>query len=227
MTIRRATEADEAALRALWEEFEAEVPEPAGFQPPTWEQEWAALREHLSTGSVHIAEDDQGAVGFVQASAPEPSRRHIETIHVRARARRQRVATALLRACAEDARAHGVAYVSLGVTAGNDLARTVWRRLGFEEAEYVLAQPLDALERRLSDVPVGASRAATHVQTDDSVSVERALAQFRPKLESPSDNSDWSCRKVQSPQSMRTWGRSAKPSSSWLNTMEGSLTWSL
>jgi hypothetical protein len=32
---------------------------------------------------------------------------------------------------------------------------------------------------------VGASRASTHVQSDDRTSVERALAQFVPRLESP------------------------------------------
>ena len=37
MNIRPATSADEAALRSLWEEFEAEVPEPEGFEPETWE----------------------------------------------------------------------------------------------------------------------------------------------------------------------------------------------
>ena len=41
LSVRRATEADEAMLRELWEEFEREVPEPAGFEPETWEQEWA------------------------------------------------------------------------------------------------------------------------------------------------------------------------------------------
>src|SRR6185312_5183936 len=38
--IRRATEADEALIRELWEAFEEEVPEPEGFLPETWEQEW-------------------------------------------------------------------------------------------------------------------------------------------------------------------------------------------
>ena len=40
IAIRPAKEADEAILRELWEEFEREVPEPAGFEPETWEDEW-------------------------------------------------------------------------------------------------------------------------------------------------------------------------------------------
>ena len=37
MRIRRATEHDEPALRILWDEFEAEVPEPPGFLPKPWD----------------------------------------------------------------------------------------------------------------------------------------------------------------------------------------------
>jgi hypothetical protein len=47
-----------------------------------------------------------------------------------------------------------------------------------------MVSPLDVLERRLAVAPVGESRASTHVQTDDRPSVERALAQFVPRLTS-------------------------------------------
>ena len=40
VTVRPATEADETILRELWEEFEQEVPEPPGFEPETWAEEW-------------------------------------------------------------------------------------------------------------------------------------------------------------------------------------------
>jgi hypothetical protein len=48
-----------------------------------------------------------------------------------------------------------------------------------------MATPIAALEERLRRVPVGEERATTHVQTDDEVSVERAVAQFLPRLEAP------------------------------------------
>lgn len=185
MNVRPATEADEQALRELWAEFEAEVPAPAGFAPDTWERDWADLCENMATGAVYVAEDDQGVAGFAEASAEDGKRWHIGTVHVRPRARRQRVATALLRACAAEGRARGAEFVSLDVLASNRLARTVWQRLGFEDVLLVLGQPLGALERHLADLPAGASRAATHVQTDDRVSVDRAIAQFLPRLESP------------------------------------------
>jgi ribosomal protein S18 acetylase RimI-like enzyme len=185
VNIRRATEADEAALRELWEEFGAEVPEPPGFEPDSWEQDWADLRENMASGAVYLAEDDKGAIGFAEASAAEVQRWHIETVHVRPRARRQGVAKALLAACARDAREHGVEYLSLEVLTSNPVGRSVWERLGFEAVELLMTAPLDALEHRLADAPDGPSRASTHVQSDDRTSVERALARFVPRLQSP------------------------------------------
>ena len=49
MTVRRATEADEAVLRALWEEFEAEVPGPAG----TFCHQDGQLCDLFTAGSEH------------------------------------------------------------------------------------------------------------------------------------------------------------------------------
>jgi ribosomal protein S18 acetylase RimI-like enzyme len=172
--IRRATEADEALVKELWEEFNAEVPEPAGFD----EDEQAAE-------FVYLAEDDGAVVGVLEASPAGSKRWHVELVHVRPSARRRGVATALLRECASDARKHGAEWVSLEVLSSNDVARRVWRTLGFDEVELLLSQPLDALERRLAEAPVGASRASTHVQSDDRTSVERALAQFVPRLAAP------------------------------------------
>jgi ribosomal protein S18 acetylase RimI-like enzyme len=174
MNIRRATAADEAAVKELWDEFAAEVPDPPGFGE---DEEHGEL--------VYLADEDGELVGLLEASAAGPKRWHVEVVHVRPSARRRGVATALLREFANDARAQGAEWVSLDVLASNDVARTVWRKLGFAEVELLLSQPLDALERRLGKALLGASRASTHVQTDDRTSVERALAQFVPRLESP------------------------------------------
>lgn len=194
MNIRPATEQDEAALRALWEEFEAETPEPPGFEPDTWVEAWAAFRGHLEAGAVYLAEDGADAVGMADVSSAGAARWHIETVYVRPGARRQRIATAMLRQCVREAREHGAQYVSLEVLAANEVAQRVWRELGFEPVGLLLGQTLDSLERRLADVPIGASRATTHVQSDDRRSVERAVAQFVPRLESPdvgAEGSGW------------------------------------
>jgi GNAT superfamily N-acetyltransferase len=185
VNIRRASESDEAVLRELWEEFEAEVPEPEGFIPETWEQEWRDTRENIATGAVFIAEDDTGPIGVARLEKPEYGGSHIQLLYVRPRVRRQGVTKALLRACVEVAREQGSGMVSLEVLLANDSGRTVWQRLGFTDLWVGMAQPIDALEARLAAVESGESRAVTHVQSDDSVSVERAVTHFIPKLEAP------------------------------------------
>jgi ribosomal protein S18 acetylase RimI-like enzyme len=198
MTVRRATEADEAILRELWEEFEREVPEPVG-EPETWEQEWADTLDDIRGGGVFIAEDDQGPIGAGRIEAPERGVAHIQFVHVRPRARRQGVAKALVAACTDDAKSRGAKHVSLEVVANNEPALATWRRLGFDAVSLWMASPIGALEERLNRVPVGTERATTHVQTDDEVSVERAVAQFIPRLEAPKVSSSGSWIRVVDP----------------------------
>jgi hypothetical protein len=90
-----------------------------------------------------------------------------------------------MRECVRDAAGRGATLVTLEALTDNQPALTVWRRLGFVEVEFLMATPLDALERRLADDPGGESRASTHVQSDDRASVERALGQFVPRLDAP------------------------------------------
>ena len=184
MTIRPATEADEQALRELWEEFEAETPWDVE-DPETWADEWPDTLDDIHTGGVFLAEDDEGAVGVARIEATVRGRAHIQLVHVRERGRRQGIATALLRECVAHAQAEGARSVTLDVLASNEHAQVVWRRLGFRETAHLLAIPADTLARRLTDGPSGERRASTHVQTDDEISVERAVAQFMPRLEHP------------------------------------------
>lgn len=198
MTIRRATESDQAVLRELWEEFEREVPEPVG-EPESWDEEWKDTLDDIRGGGVFIAEDDEGTVGLARIEAPVHGRAHIQTVHVRPRGRRQGVAKALVRACVEDAQARGAAFVSLEVLTTNETALAVWRRLGFEEYAKFMATPLDALSSRLQETSAKPSRASTHVQTDDETSVGRAVAQFVPRLQSPDVRATESWIRVEDP----------------------------
>jgi ribosomal protein S18 acetylase RimI-like enzyme len=182
LTIRRATEADEAVLRELWEEFEREVPWPLE-DPETWADEWPDTLDDIRTGGVFLAEDGDGPVGVARIEQAVRGRSHLQFVHVRERARRRGVAKALLRDCVAHAREQGARTVSLEVLLSNEPARVVWSRLGFVEDQVLMAAPLDALESRLQDGDTGEHRATTHVQTDDEVSVERAVAQFVPRLE--------------------------------------------
>jgi ribosomal protein S18 acetylase RimI-like enzyme len=193
LTIRRAVKQDEAVLRELWEEFEQEVPEPPGFVPETWEVEWRDTLEDLRGGGVFIAEDAEGPVGVARIEAPVRGRAHLQLVHVRPRGRRRGVVKALLRECADDARTRGAHLVSLEVLTANEPAQVIWRRLGFTASSIVMATSLDALSARLSERAPGQQRAAIHVQTDDATSVERALAQFVPRIEDPAvrANASW------------------------------------
>ena len=182
MTIRRATEADEPILRELWEEFEREVPWDIE-EPETWADEWPDTLDDVRSGGVFVAEDEEGAVGVARVEEPVRGRAHVQLVHVRERGRRQGVAKALLRECVTHAREQGATYVSLDVLRSNQRAVTVWRRLGFEESQYLMAAPIDKLVPRLDARPAGDDRATTHVQTDDELSVQRAIAQFVPRLE--------------------------------------------
>lgn len=199
MTIRRATEADEPALRELWGEFEAEVPERFAEESETWDEEWRDTLDDIRAGGVFLAEDEEGPIGVARIEAPEKGRAHVQLVAVRPRARRQGVATALLRECVQDARDRGARRISLDVLAENGPAREVWRRFGFEELELVLVAPIDALGERLEQKPVGESRASTHVQTDDELSVERAITHFVPRLEAPDVRSNGSWIRIADP----------------------------
>jgi ribosomal protein S18 acetylase RimI-like enzyme len=183
VTIRRATESDEATLRALWEEFEREVPFDVE-DPETWDDERKDMLHDVRAGGVFLAEDDDGPLGIARIEPAERGRSHVQLVHVRERGRRRGVAKALLRECVAHAREQGARFVSLDVLTSNERALRVWERLGFEVHAQFMALPIDRLDARLADRAPGEERASTHVQTDDEVSVSRAIAQFVPRLES-------------------------------------------
>jgi ribosomal protein S18 acetylase RimI-like enzyme len=193
VAVRRATVGDEAVLRELWQEFEAEVPEPPGFEPESWEEEWRDTRRQLEAGGVFLADDAEGPVGYAKLDTLDHGAMHLHLVYVRARARRRGVTRALLRSCVDHARASGAQTISLHVLLSNAPARAVWQRLGFHDVSYLMAAPLDSLDARLVDRQVGEQRATTHVQSDDEMSVERALGQFLPRLEQPAlrTNGSW------------------------------------
>ena len=114
-------------------------------------------------------------------------------MHVRERGRRQGVAKALLRECVADAKQRGAKFVSLEVLSSNVDAIAVWTRLGFREYAKFMATPIDALESRVMEAPPKEARASTHVQSDDEASVQRAIAQFLPRLTDPhvTANESW------------------------------------
>ena len=81
-----ATEADQPALRELWEEFEAEIPAPPEFVE-TWDEEWQDVSADIGgRGAVYLAEDDEGVVG-ARAGDDAPRRRLARRVRARPAAR--------------------------------------------------------------------------------------------------------------------------------------------
>ncbi len=182
MKVRLATEADEAVLRELWEEFETEVPAPPEFLE-TWAEEWVDVAADIGgRGAVYLAEDDDGAVGVVRATMRPTDVWHIVLAHVRPRARRLGVLKALMREALREGRDRGSRRISLDVLAANEVAVTVWRGLGFEPEQLYLAAPLDLVEQRVGTGNRPPSQGAVYVQTDDRDAVERAVGKYLPRI---------------------------------------------
>jgi ribosomal protein S18 acetylase RimI-like enzyme len=185
MTIRRAIEADEPVLRELWEEFEREVPAPPGFGE-SWEEAWSDLSRHVRAGLAAIAEDDDGAVGYVFVAEPEKARAHLTDAYVRPRARRSGVLRALVREVVSGLPERGVTHVSLDVLTANADAVAVWERLGFSEVTKLMLTDVESLQTRLVPADAAPSFGSVHVQSDDERAVERIVRRFLPRVRAPS-----------------------------------------
>ena len=189
MTIRRATRTDRKLLRELWEEFADELDDPP-YLRETWEEAWTDLAETVRDGVALVAEQDGRAVGFLFCVLGDRGRRtaHVTDIYVRPEARSQGIGQALLAEVVEPARAAGLDHVSLEVLLRNTDARRLYERLGFVPVDMFMVAPLGALADRLGSDERAPSVGSLHVQTDDEAGVERAVAQFLPRL----GRSEWS-----------------------------------
>jgi ribosomal protein S18 acetylase RimI-like enzyme len=182
MNIRPATEADQAALRELWEEFEAEIPAPPEFVE-TWEQEWQDVSADIGgRGAVYIAEDDEGMAGAVRATMLPGHVWHVVLAHVRPRARRQGLLKRLMTPVLDEGRGRGATRVTLDVMSNNHSARTAWKRLGFEPEKLYMAAPLAVAAERAAGAQRRPSHGALFVQTDDHDRVEQAVAKYLPRI---------------------------------------------
>jgi ribosomal protein S18 acetylase RimI-like enzyme len=183
VSIRPATEQDHDILRELWEELAAELDDPYP-DDENWEQAWPDVRRTIESGAGFVADRAGRVVGFVLTTLGRRDRpfAHVTDMYVRPDARRAGVAKELLAAVVEAARERDLPHVSLDVSLHNTTARTVYDRLGFRPISQWMVTDTDVLAGRLGRVGAPPSFASTHVQTDDEAAVERALAQFMPRL---------------------------------------------
>jgi ribosomal protein S18 acetylase RimI-like enzyme len=181
MTIRPATSADLDTIRGLWEEMEEEIGGPPWVHE-TWEEERVDVERRLRDAVIFLAEDDGQTVGYAALDYRDPRVAELQSLYVRPASRRSGVASTLIAQASAAARDHGYDHMVLGVLSSNHDARAVYERLGFVEYHQTLATSLDDLDARLGGKPGGKSFGRVHVQTDDETAIERAVAQFVPRL---------------------------------------------
>ena len=92
-----------------------------------------------------VAEDAGSIVGTLYLNLANPGFAFVFGVYVASEARRQGVATALIREAARVARDEGRAYVVLGVDTENHAARAVYEQLGFVDAARTLRAGVDSL----------------------------------------------------------------------------------
>jgi ribosomal protein S18 acetylase RimI-like enzyme len=179
--IRPATLDDLPALKALWRDFYAEVPDP-DYVDVDVEEEQKEIEGMVRDEVAILAEEDGRLVGFSLAELRWPRLGMLTDLYVQEPQRRQGIAAELVRATAARLRERGATHLRLEVLESNAAARAVYERWGFRVVELGLDAEIDALDRRLGERERGPSFGSVHVQTDDREAVERAVAKFVPRL---------------------------------------------
>lgn len=181
MTVRKVTQADREILQRLWEGFTAELDEPDYWQD-TWEEAWVEIVHYAEAEVALLAEDDGDALGYALARLKRPRVGYVSDLYVRPNARRRAVGKALLREALVALRERGAEVLTLNVNVGNEVARAVYRRLGFREESIDVIATATELEARLGTASAGPTFGSVHAQTDDLAGVERAMRTFVPRL---------------------------------------------
>jgi ribosomal protein S18 acetylase RimI-like enzyme len=181
MTIRKATHDDLDAIQALWQAMEDEIGGPEWVRE-SWEEELVDVKRRLEDSAVFLAEEDGKVVGLLGLDFGNPKIAHVQSVYVVPEARRRGVAAQLMNEASAMAREHGYANIELDVLSSNHAALAVYERLGFVEYQKRLSVSLDELGRRLGGTAAGESTGRVYVQTDDETAIEKAVAQFIPRL---------------------------------------------
>jgi len=181
MTVRHATADDFDALRALWEQWQAESPPPPPWADVSWETNRPEFERALDANALFLAEEDGGPVGFVTAWLDDHFAK-IGDLYVAQAGRRLGTGRLLVDTVIENLRARGATHLFVNA---NPAALDFYDRLGFREESRSLVLPLEVRE-----VGGGRSFGSIHVQTDDLTAVERAVKQFVPRLPGGSHGSE-------------------------------------
>jgi ribosomal protein S18 acetylase RimI-like enzyme len=181
VSVRRATEADLPVVQELWLAFEREVPAPEHVDVDH-EQEFGEIREIVAGGLGFVSEHDGGLVGFALGRKSGTRVGFLSDVYVAPEHRRGGIAAELVAAVAGALVERGAEYLELEVQATNSDARSVYQHWGFREHLVHMVAPLEELRERLAPGRHAASFASIQVQTDDRPAVERAVAQYAPRI---------------------------------------------
>jgi ribosomal protein S18 acetylase RimI-like enzyme len=181
VSIREATAGDLELLMSLVERLESELP-PLPYPEDPAEFERTKVEKMVREGVALVAEEDGRAVGYALARFGDhgPTTVYVTDLWVDAASRGRDLGRELLQQVAVRASARGSTHVVLDVDSRNTEAISFYLRLGFEEGAKILRIGVDALAQPI--VRGGESFGAIHVQTDDGNAVERAVAQYLPRL---------------------------------------------
>jgi len=147
VAVRRAVAGDLIRVRELWEEYAHELAE-SRRTPWTWS--WNDVAPRLRNAGVFVAEVEGRPAGFVIGSRSRGDVGHVEDLYVRPAERGVGIATTLLLALATAFRERGVVHVALDVDAGNEAARALYTRLGFDLYAERFSADVASLEERLA-----------------------------------------------------------------------------
>ena len=181
MTVRHATADDLDALAVLWEQWQAESPAPPPWADVSWEANRSEFERSLDANALFLAEEDGRAVGFATAWLDGHFAK-IGDLYVAEPVRRHGTGRLLVDTVIENLRARGATHLFLNA---NLEALDFYERLGFREESRNLVLPLE-----VNEVAAGRSYGSIHVQSDDLGSIERAVAQFVPRLPGGSRGSE-------------------------------------
>jgi GNAT superfamily N-acetyltransferase len=186
VNVRPATARDQDVLRELWTDARAELPLPVWLPVTGWDAIWPEMQSAIAEGAVVLALSGDAVAGVAWAGPPLQGRARLELVYVRPAARRQGAGRALVDAARAMLAQAGASSVSLDVPDGSPGTREIWRRLGLEQIAHVMAGSVTspATPAAPGDAKAG-SHAVLHAKTGDHVSVERAVAQFIPRLADP------------------------------------------
>ena len=136
--VRRATDADQQAMQALWE---ASIRETAYTPYPAAPFSPALLTEHLGL----LAEDGREPVGCIYVNTGNDGFGFVFGLYVRLEMRRRGYARLLMRSVAEELQSAGKGYIVLSVDTPNTAGRALYEDLGFIDAARTLRVEVNRL----------------------------------------------------------------------------------